>query len=328
MKKIFLFLSACTLLLVGTTMAQNVVVSVKKTATPITIDGNEDAAWAQADTITIDYWTGRPAPNPDDFKAYFRLLWDDNYFYCMFYVEDDDLMTQDRAAALKLPDWEVDGWQVSWSPNNSKKPNMTEVALINLSYANSWSSNPCATTKQGWGDGSYLNGVNFVQAAMKDLGTGYNIEASFDLGACATAAGLQGIGANDTVGFCPVAGDIDFEETARSAIGLPIVGYEWNKATVLMRLILSGTGGSGGTAIKNANSFAWRVYPNPVANELRFTSNITLSSLEIYNTEGKLVLKAIKPNGSVNVSMLPAGLYAVKATATNGKTYSQKIIKK
>ena len=326
MKKIYLLLSACALLLVGTTMAQNRVVLVKKTATPIIIDGQEDAVWAQADTFNIWYWgAGKTAPNELDFKAYFKLLWDDNYLYFIGFIDDDDLMTHERAATLGLQDWEVDCWELYWSPNNSKLANMTEMIQVRLAYANKSSADPTASTTGGWGDGSYLNGVNFVKAAMNDLGTGYIIEASLDLAASADAAGLERIGVNDTVGFNAFACDIDGEETYRENIGSPIVGAWWNQAHTLMRLVLSPTVVS---AIKNANSFAWRVYPNPVANELRFTSNITLSSLEIYNTEGKLVLKAIKPNGSVNVSLLPAGLYAVKATATNGKTYSQKIIKK
>ncbi|MGC8803978.1 MAG: T9SS type A sorting domain-containing protein, partial [Bacteroidales bacterium] len=154
-------------------------------------------------------------------------------------------------------------------------------------------------------------------------GTGYIIEAAIDLAVSAEAAGLDQIGENSVVGFNAIANDIDGEETSRENIGGPIVGAQWNQADTLMRLTLVP-----GTAVKNVNTTAWKVYPNPVVNELRFTNNVAISSIEIFNTEGKLVLKAANPNSSVNITLLPAGLYAVKATAVDGKTYSQKIIKK
>ncbi|MEJ5265526.1 MAG: sugar-binding protein [Bacteroidales bacterium] len=323
MKKLYLLLSACALL-VGTTLAQNRAVSVKKTATPIVIDGEEDAAWATADTFNIWYWgKGKAAPNELDFKAYFKLLWDDNYLYFIGFIDDDDLMTQERAADLQLQDWEVDCWELYWSPGNSTLDNMTEMTQVRLAYANKSSADPTATTRQGWSEGNFMNGTDFITAAMNDLGTGYIIEAAIDLAVSAQAAGLDKIGDNSVVGFNAIANDIDADETNRENIGGPIEGAQWNQADTLMRLTLLP-----GTAVKNANTIAWKVYPNPVANELRFTANSTITSVEIFNTEGKLVLKAIKPNGSVNVALLPAGLYAIKATDINGKTYSQKIIKK
>ncbi|MCX7986705.1 MAG: T9SS type A sorting domain-containing protein [Bacteroidales bacterium] len=323
MKKLYLLLSACALL-VGTTIAQNRAVSVKKTATPITIDGEEDAAWAIADTMNIWYWgKGKSAPNELDFKAYFRLLWDDNYLYFIGYIDDDDLMTQERAAELQLADWEVDCWEIYWSPGNSTKADMTEMTQVRLAYANKSSADPTATTKGGWSEGGFMNGTEFITAAMYDLGSGYIIEAAIDLAVSAEAAALDKIGDNSVVGFNVIANDIDGTSTSRENIGGPIEGAQWNQADTLMRLTLLP-----GSAIKNTSNTAWKVYPNPVVNELRFTSNIALESIEVFNTEGKLVLKASKPNGSVNVSLLPAGLYAVKATAENGKTFTQKIIKK
>ncbi|MGC8824214.1 MAG: sugar-binding protein [Bacteroidales bacterium] len=323
MKKLYLLLSACALI-VGTTLAQNREVNVKKTTTPITIDGTEDEAWAAADTFNIWYWgKDKTAPNELDFKAYFKLLWDDNYLYFIGFIDDDDLMTQDRAATLQLVDWEVDCWELYWSPGNSTLNNMTEMTQVRLAYANKSSADPTATTKQGWSEGSFMIGTDFITAAMNDLGTGYIIEAAIDLAVSAEAAGLDQIGENSVVGFNAIANDIDGEETSRENIGGPIVGAQWNQADTLMRLTLVR-----GTAVKNVNTTAWKVYPNPVVNELRFTNNVAISSIEIFNTEGKLVLKAANPNGSVNITLLPAGLYAVKATAVDGKTYSQKIIKK
>lgn len=323
MKKIYLLLSAIALL-VGTTMAQNRAVNVKKTATPINIDGEEDAAWAAADTFNIWYWgKDKTAPNELDFKAYFKLLWDDNYLYFIGFIDDDDLMTQDRAATLQLQDWEVDCWELYWSPGNSTLDNMTEMTQVRLPYANKSSADPTATTKQGWSEGNFMNGTDFITAAMNDLGTGYIIEAAIDLAVSAEAAGLDKIGENSVVGFNAIANDIDGEQTSRENIGGPIAGAQWNQADTLMRLTLVP-----GTAVKKVNTMAWKAYPNPVVNELRFTSNVAISSIEIFNTEGKLVLKVANPNGCVNVALLPAGLYAIKATAIDGKTYSQKIMKK
>ncbi len=325
MKKFYLLLASVVICGIG--ISQNKVVEIKKTASPIVIDGEEDAVWTQADTINIWYWgKDKTAPSDLDFKAYFRLLWDDNYFYFIGYIEDDDLMTQERAAELDLQDWEVDCWELYWAPGNSKEANASGMIQVRLAYANKGSSDPTASTTGGWSPGNFMNGIEFVNAVMNDLGSGYIIEAALDLAKSAEALDIEKIGAGDTVGFNALANDIDADQTNRENIGGPISGTQWDQADTLMRVVLSSTVIS---SINNlVNKTIFKVYPNPVGNELRFTANTSIVSIEIYSIEGKLVLKAMNPSSGISVAILPSGLYTIKAITNSGNIITQKIIKK
>lgn len=283
---------------------------------------NIDAAWNGVDSIVIDKWgEGKEVPSTIDFQAYFKLLWDDNYLYFLGTIVDDYLLTSEEAAEKSIKDWEVDNFELYWSPGNSHKDDATEMIQVRLAYANATSDDPTSNTKNGWSPGGFTLS-DFVNGALKETGDGYVIEASFDLNVSAEAAGLTKIGAGDTVGFNVVACDNDGTDN-RKNIGGPIEDFKWDQADTLLRLVLS----SKGVAVKNVSKPSFRVYPNPVKNELRISSKENIVLVELYNIEGRLVLKANKPSSKLNVGVLPSGVYSLKATTASGKTYYQKVFK-
>ena len=80
-----------------------------KTETPITIDGDIDAAWADANTIDVNtYSMGNGA------TAVSKMLWDENYFYVLTEVTDPVLSVSSANA------YEQDTVEVFFDENNNK----------------------------------------------------------------------------------------------------------------------------------------------------------------------------------------------------------------
>jgi hypothetical protein len=71
------------------------------------------------------------------------------------------------------------------------------------------------------------------------------------------------------------------------------------------------------------------LFPNPVANNLHFTSTAGIKSIEIYCVDGKVVLvdntKAIAP--VLNVNNLQPAMYFARVTSASGKVATYKFIK-
>lgn len=67
------------------------------------------------------------------------------------------------------------------------------------------------------------------------------------------------------------------------------------------------------------------IYPNPVTDILYIKTQEKVVNVSIYDASGKLI-NAQFNNGQVNVSMLPKGMYILKAT-TDKAVYQQKLIK-
>lgn len=72
------------------------------------------------------------------------------------------------------------------------------------------------------------------------------------------------------------------------------------------------------------NSFQIKIYPNPTTDKLYFENLKTASSVKILNAESKFIMKkTIQPNGFIDISALPKGVYVA---VLNGNSY--KLIKK
>jgi hypothetical protein len=56
-----------------------------------------------------------------------------------------------------------------------------------------------------------------------------------------------------------------------------------------------------------------KVYPNPVKGFLNLQTEETIEKLEIYSTNGTLVLQIVYPKKQIDISHLKNGLYLVKA---------------
>ena len=67
-------------------------------------------------------------------------------------------------------------------------------------------------------------------------------------------------------------------------------------------------------------------YPNPVKDVLTVSSGKKVNSIFVYNAAGQLV-KTSQDTDTIDMSLLPAGVYVIK-TDVEGKTESSKVIKK
>lgn len=67
-----------------------------------------------------------------------------------------------------------------------------------------------------------------------------------------------------------------------------------------------------------------QLYPNPAMNVVHFGENV--EDVVIYSASGEIVLRG--SHASADVSSLPEGIYHVKITDSNNKTFVQKLIKK
>lgn len=67
------------------------------------------------------------------------------------------------------------------------------------------------------------------------------------------------------------------------------------------------------------------VYPNPVKDILNIKTSGTVKSVEIFNTSGSKVKEGKSTN--IDMKQLPAGMYMVKITDSEGKTTTKKVIK-
>ena len=75
----------------------------------------------------------------------------------------------------------------------------------------------------------------------------------------------------------------------------------------------------------NANSF--RIYPNPTSGTVFIDSQVTIDTIEVYNTVGNLMLMQELPNNKIDVSSLQTGLYILKVYAEGSSAVKKLVIK-
>lgn len=78
-----------------------------------------------------------------------------------------------------------------------------------------------------------------------------------------------------------------------------------------------------------SNTF-FSVHPNPADKviNITFNSNATASQAEIFDINGRSILKTTIENQAIDVNSLSTGTYILSLKDTNGKNYTQKFIKK
>lgn len=79
---------------------------------------------------------------------------------------------------------------------------------------------------------------------------------------------------------------------------------------------------------RNAVTNNMVLYPIPAENNLYFSAKSRVSKAEVYNVVGKKVKQYNSVNESVDVSDLKSGVYVIRVTDENGKTFSTKFLKK
>ena len=70
-----------------------------------------------------------------------------------------------------------------------------------------------------------------------------------------------------------------------------------------------------------------KVYPNPVQNQLHFTSENPVEQVCLYNSNGDLVYQLHPTNNEISVAEIPSGFYLFCAY-TEGKRVKKGILKK
>ncbi len=87
--------------------------------------------------------------------------------------------------------------------------------------------------------------------------------------------------------------------------------------------------GSAPLANANFKNAEFSLYPNPAKQNLNITANngITFKTAQIYDLNGKLILKSEIKNSSITVENLKTGTYLLLLKDEKGKGYSQKFIK-
>lgn len=69
------------------------------------------------------------------------------------------------------------------------------------------------------------------------------------------------------------------------------------------------------------------VYPNPATSTVTITNNLHSANLQLFNSEGKVVLsQETQGTSEISIIDLPRGLYFVRITDENGETETQKLL--
>lgn len=91
------------------------------------------------------------------------------------------------------------------------------------------------------------------------------------------------------------------------------------------------TEGMSSLATNHSENAVFNLFPNPAADVLHFDFNTAVSTItkaDIYSLDGKLVLSPEVKNQLVNVHALASGTYVITLKNDDGKTFTQKFIKK
>lgn len=102
-----------------------------------------------------------------------------------------------------------------------------------------------------------------------------------------------------------------------------VISFNSNGKVIEKTLKVNSTASTLATA--EVKKIAFSIYPNPVTDILYIKTQEKVVHVAVYDASGKIVNTQYN-NGQVNVSMLPKGIYILKAT-TDKAVYQQKLIK-
>lgn len=103
-----------------------------------------------------------------------------------------------------------------------------------------------------------------------------------------------------------------------------VIGFNSNGKTAEKTITVNSLGSTLATA--EVKKLEFSIYPNPVTDLLMIKTPEKIVNISIYDASGKLVNTQFS-NGQINMSMLPKGMYILKAV-TDKAMYQQKLIKK
>lgn len=330
MKKALLILIALVLCTgIGYSQYVEDTLYVRYTETAPEINGEIDAVWDGLDFIEIVEWgeddDGNPeAPEPTDFKATFKIMWDGIYIYFLGVVVDDIVTEQAAMTTSGAPDWETDSWEFYIAPTNTKLASMDEMTQIRFAYANQSSEDATSGVTAGWSAGGFMNGTSFATAARVMSDAGWILEARFELDPFAAMVdGVTTYQAGDHMGFNITVSDND-EEASRDWIGSWIPDTQWDQADTLGILLLTDMALE---VQQETVASKMMIYPNPVADELYFAFEENIEAIEVINTVGATVLRRSNVQDRIDVSELHSGIYFIKVFSDGDLLETSKFLK-
>lgn len=279
-------------------------------------------------TITeygLDEYDEPQMPLPEDFIAKYKMLWDDEYIYFLGVIVDDTLADKKMLTSSAAPTWETDSWEFYIAPTLSKLPSMEEMTQIRWSYANVNQDDACEGVVNGWSSGGFMVD-NFGFAARTMTDSGWILEASFALAPFAAVVDEGVLEEGSLIGWQITVSDSD-GDALREWIGSWIPDTQWDEADTLGILKLGSD--LTGTVGIDKNKVARKIscYPNPVSEVLHIRGGADISTVEIYNTLGAMVLRKSARVDRIDVADLRAGLYFVKAYTSDGFNETLKFLK-
>jgi hypothetical protein len=223
---------------------------------------------------------------------------------------------------------------------------------------------PAANLKlQGWGDGFTFtvvndagNGANssdyfakmnrggtanyaviqrLVEATIGDVYE-YNISLKPDVAGQAGSLKLEVIDLanNNNVVAGPVKptggawNDLTLSYTAAATQNYAFrITKNWGNAGASFDNISLVCTGCSTASVSDVNDFQFNIYPTPAKDVISFQSELPLERVEIFSLTGSKVLSQLNNVKQVEVGNLAKGIYMLKATATDGKVATQKLIK-
>ena len=281
-------------------------ITAHRTESAPLIDGDIDPEWDNTEFVAMQDWGDEGPPDEADFKAEFKMLWDDDYVYFLGVIVDDLVADQDNAVAASAPDWECDSWEFYISPPNTKLPNFDDMTQIRFAYANAGNADASSNVTAGWSPSGFMGDVNFATAARKLSDDGWNLEVKFELAAfAATVEDIDAYAMGDILAWNVTVSDRD-DAGARDDIGNHCISTQWDQADTLSILKLGAAYVAGIEDASVAPSI--RFYPNPVAQELHISSDVEIEKVEIFNSVGAMVLRSNHAKEVINVESLQTGL--------------------
>ena len=79
-------------------------------------------------------------------------------------------------------------------------------------------------------------------------------------------------------------------------------------------------------SINSHNTKGFKIFPNPVKNEINLVSKEPIVQLKLYNYQGKLVLEKNKNTDFIDVTSFDSGIYFIEAFINNEKSLHKVII--
>jgi hypothetical protein len=104
--------------------------------------------------------------------------------------------------------------------------------------------------------------------------------------------------------------------------------YSMGKTDLLLAKLAASQCGSGGLAVSDQTHHNTLVslYPNPTNGGLNIQTTLDINRVEIYNSLGQRITSR-RFSQTIDLAAIPSGVYVVRLTDSNGKAYTQKVVK-